>query len=154
MGNGQVVGRDNDEWNKVDYIVKMITGANVSLHSQNKRTILLEKKEGDPEPHFSSVSQQDLKSRLGNFRTLTGLVRNFHFYNPSDPQLSLSSLEALEDEASQTLAEKSAAESNLVIERSRIIHYFNGKGGLKDRSNRAKVHVKKKSVSNHLNSKR
>lgn len=140
----EVKGKDSDEWNQVDKIVKVITGENISDHSKMKQITLKEKKEGEPQPEFNSVSRQDYKSKLGNFRSLTGLLRNYEFYAPSDQSITMSALEAFEAESAGILSSVSSAETKYVTERSRIIHYFNDKGGLKDRAQRAKVHVKRK----------
>ena len=140
----ELKGKEADEWKQVNNIVKLITGENIKEHSDMKRKILKDLKEGDPQPVFVSVSELDHKSMLGNFRSLTALVRTFVFYNPSDTTITATSLDTLEANAASSLAETADKETNYLTERSRIIQLLDGKGGLKDRARRAKAHVKRK----------
>ena len=87
----------SDEYAQVRNIVKLITGVNVVEHAKMKKKILAGLKEGEIPPKFSSVSQLDYKSKLGNFRALLGILTTFGFYNPSDSSISKEALALLED---------------------------------------------------------
>jgi hypothetical protein len=140
----EIKGKDSDEYRQVNNIVKVITGENIAEHSAYKKEVMKNLKEGDPEPEFKSVSELDHKSVLGNFRSLIQLLKNFDFYAPADNTIAITALEALESQASASLADYASKESGYLSERSRMIHYFEDKGGLRDRARRAKVHVKRK----------
>ncbi|MBK8550749.1 MAG: hypothetical protein IPL53_06680 [Ignavibacteria bacterium] len=140
----EIKGKDSDQYRQVNNIVKVITGENVIEHSAHKREIMKTLKQGDPQPDFISVSELDNKSKLGNFRSLIQLLKNFDFYVPVDSTITIAALEALESQATASLADYASKESSFLSERSRMIHYFEDKGGLRDRARRAKVHVKRK----------
>lgn len=137
-------GKDTDEYRQVNNIVKLITGENVKEHAEKRREILKKLKEGENPPEFISVSELDKKSMLGNFRSLTALIRTFGFYNPADTNIASPALDTLEAEAAAALSESADKETIFLTERSKLINYFDSKGGLKDRARRAKSHVKRK----------
>ncbi|MEZ4823050.1 MAG: hypothetical protein R2942_11760 [Ignavibacteria bacterium] len=140
----ELKGASSEEAEAVNSIVILITGENVQKHSKMKKKTLKGLKDGEDPPQFSSVSALDHESRLGNFRTLLGLLKTFEFYEPLDAEITISSLEAFENELKERLddiAEKEIAYTN---QRSRVMNYFNGEHGLKDRAVRAKKHVKRK----------
>ncbi|MCB0729280.1 MAG: hypothetical protein KDD00_17585 [Ignavibacteriae bacterium] len=134
----------SDEYAQVRNIVKLITGANVREHTIMKKKILAELKDGEEPPNFSSVSQLDYKSMLGNFRALLGVLTTFGFYAPSDNSISMESLRALEDELAAKIEKIAEKETDYANERSRVIHYFTDEHGLNDRAKRAKKHIKRK----------
>ncbi|MEO8447357.1 MAG: hypothetical protein ABI528_07675 [bacterium] len=137
-------GENSPEYDSVNSIVKTITGQNVSEHGKTIKSRLKELKEGDSEPLFSSVSGMDFKSRIGSFRSLTGLLRSYDFYSPSDNSISMAALEQFLDLITTSLENVFIKGSDFMNERSRVIHLFDDKGGLKDRAKRARLHVKRK----------
>ncbi len=137
-------GRKSDEYKLVSNIVKSITGQNISEHSRTKKKISSSHKEGDPEITSISVSKLDNKSKLGNFRELTGLLTNWDFYNPADSTITIQALQTLENEVTQSLDEFALKNAENVNERSKVLYYFDGNGGLRDRASRARMHVKRK----------
>lgn len=137
-------GRKSDEYKLVSNIVKSITGQNISEHSRTKKKISSSHKEGDPEVTSISVSKLDNKSKLGNFRELTGLLTNWDFYNPADFTITIQALQTLENEVTQSLDELAFKNAENVNERSKVQHYFDGNGGLRDRASRARMHVRRK----------
>ncbi|MEO8447704.1 MAG: hypothetical protein ABI528_09430 [bacterium] len=139
----EIRGRETDEYAQVNTIVKLITGENIQEHTVEKTKIVKALKEGDAKPDFISVSELDRKSMLGNFRSLVSLIKSYSFYQPADNSISAASLEGLEAEATVAMTDNMSKESDNLADRSRIIHNFNGKGGLKDRARRSKVHVKR-----------
>ncbi len=149
---GELKGTDSNEYEQVNSIVKLITGENVTLHSAKKMKMKKEKNmdpgEGEEAKSGSSVSQQDRKSMLGNFRLLLGLLRSYTFYDPADETLKLPALETFETELTASLEKVAEKETAYINKKSRIIEYFNDKGGLRDRARRAKMHVKRKYGTN------
>ncbi len=140
----EIKGKNSTEYRQTDNIVKLLTGENIQEHAKMKKEIIKNLKEGEPVPVFISVSMLDHKSRLGNFRSLIALVKTFGFYGPADEEFSITSLEAQEAAVSDAIAGSAQKESEFLAQRSKILRYFNEKGGLKDRAQRAKVHVKRK----------
>jgi hypothetical protein len=134
----------SDEYTQVRNVVKLITGENVREHTLMKKRILAGLKNGEDPPKFSSVSQLDYKSMLGNFRELFGILTTFGFYAPSDSSLSMESLAAFEVELAAKIENITEKETDYANERSRIIHYFTDEHGLNDRAKRAKKHIKRK----------
>ena len=141
---GEVKGKQSAEYAQVNSIVKLITGENINEHSKMKKKVMGGLKEGDPKPEFSSVSALDFKSKLGNFKSLIGLIRNYDFYAPAESNITVTSLEAFEREVSGSLVNVASRETNYTNKRSAVIHYFNDENGLKDRAGKAKMHVKRK----------
>lgn len=137
-------GAKSEEYSQVNNIVKLITGENISSHTRMKQNKISGLKEGESKPEFSSVSALDYKSRLGNFRALVGIIKNFSFYSPSDDSISVSSLEGMEARALQSLTNVADKTAELINNRSRIIHLFNDEDGLTERAKRAKSHIKRK----------
>ncbi len=140
----EVKGIGSVEYNRVNILIKVILGENVTEHSRMKNTVIKNLKEGDPQPQFSSVSALDFKSRLGNFRSLIGTIKTFGFYEPTDSSISVTSLESLEAETADNLEKTALREIKFAGERSRIMHYFESGHGLKDRASRAKRHIRRK----------
>lgn len=140
----ELKGKDSVQFRQVNSVLKKITGVNITEFARKKREIIGKLKEGEPVPEFTSVSELNKRSVLGNFRSLIAVIRTFDFYKPADPAISLSALESLEAEALNSLSEVAGKESEYINQRSRMIHYFEDKGGLKDRASRAKLHVKRK----------
>lgn len=140
----EVKGKNSEELRQVNNIVKLITGNNVREHSAKKSAVLKKLKEGDPKPSFSSVSQQDYQSMLGNYRSLTALVKSYSFYNPSDAGISATALDLLEAEAEAGLVYAADRKTDYINERSKVLHYFDDRDGLTDRAIRAKSHVQRK----------
>ncbi|HMQ69843.1 MAG TPA: hypothetical protein PKA90_12780 [Ignavibacteria bacterium] len=140
---GELRGTDSNEYGQVNSIVKLITGENVSKHSMKKKEVNKNLKDGEEEPDSNSVSQLDNKSKLGNFRLLNGLLRSFTFYLPDEKSISIASLEAMETVLTESLERIAEKENAFTNRRSAIMHYFNDKGGLRDRAKRAKMHVKR-----------
>ena len=141
---GELKGKDSHQYGQVNSIVRLITGENTGLHSMKKKEKIKNMKEGEQQPESSSVSQLDHKSVLGNFRQLLGLLRSFTFYDPDDISIKIASLESMETELTSSLERIAAKETAYTNKRSRIIEYFDNKGGLRDRARRAKMHVKRK----------
>ena len=56
----------------------------------------------------------------------------------------MNNLEKIHNECIISMNDLADCESKFINERSRVIHYFDDKGGLKDRAVRAKAHVKRK----------
>lgn len=137
----EITGENSVEAAKTESIVKLITGQNVSDNLRTRRKELAGLKEGEQPKKHNSVSATDRKSRVGNFRTLLGMLRTYGFYAPTDSTITIAALEALEQELSRSLENIAEKETAFATERSRIIQYFTG---LKDRSQRAKRHVKRK----------
>jgi len=140
----ELKGASSVEAEAINSVVKLITGENVTEHTKMKKKVLKRLKEGEDPPQFSSVSALDHESRLGNFRTLIGILKTFEFYEPIDSEITVASLEALEIELKKRLDEIAEMEIAYTNQRSRVINYFNGEHGLKDRAVRAKKHVKRK----------
>lgn len=65
---GETKGKSSEEYRSVRTYVNLITGQNIRLHSENRKQLLKNLKEGDPKPETISVSALDYKSKLGNFR--------------------------------------------------------------------------------------
>lgn len=139
---GEVKSRKSPEYVQVNSIVKLITGQNIIAHSRIvgiKRSKM--RGENEPEPEFNSVSQLDFNSRLGNLKTLIGLLRNYNFYNPADESISIAALEQLERALADSLRTVMDKGTEYTTERSKIINIFNGESGLSDRARRAKMNV-------------
>ncbi|MEZ4824067.1 MAG: hypothetical protein R2942_17335 [Ignavibacteria bacterium] len=141
---GELKGTGSNEYELVNPIVKLITGENVSQHSAKRKKMIKNLNEGEEGSGGSSVSQLDRKSMLGNFRLLLGSLRSFNFYDPDDETLKLNALETFETELTASLERVAEKETAYINKRSRIIQYFDDKGGLRDRAKRAKMHVRRK----------
>lgn len=129
---------------QVSHYVKLITGQNISENSRNRRRVKASLKEGEKEPQYISVAMLDYKSRLGNFRSMTGLLKSYPFYTPSDRTITHEGLEEtdrLADHALKTLIEK---DSTVVTQRSNLSELFKSEEGLRGRARRAKLHVRRK----------
>lgn len=140
----EIKGNSSPEYLQVNQIVRKITGENMNRHSINLNKKKNGLKEGEQGIVSSSVSFTDMRTRTGNFRELIELLKNFPFYNPSDSSLSVESLETICRNCDNSINTLTDAESKFINERSRIIHHFDDKGGLRDRAVRAKAHVKRK----------
>lgn len=140
----ELKGKESEEYRLVNNIVKLITGENISDHSEKIKEIKKTLKEGEQAPEFISVSELDRKSMLGNFRSLLQLLKNFDFYTPSDNTITIAALEDLKERVTNAMTDYAEKQSGFVSESSRISHYFDDKNGLKDRARRAKIHVKRK----------
>ncbi len=140
----ELKGKNSSEYNQVSNLVRQITGENISRHKRKADLILKELKEGDPQPEFNSVSGLDVKTRLGKFRELIGLLKYYTFYVPEDPSLSIESLEIMRDELTGSLEIVAQKETAFTNHRGKMIDYLNGTYGLTDRARRAKMHVKRK----------
>ena len=140
----ELKGIDSPEYGQVNSIVRQITGENITRHKKRSEQILKELQEGDPQPDFNSVSGLDVKTRLGKFRELIGLLKNYSFYTPEDPSLSIASLETMRDELTESLETVAQKETAFTNHRGKMIEYTKGINGLTDRARRAKLHVKRK----------
>ncbi len=141
----EVKGKKSSEYNQVNSIVKLITGQNVRDHSIIKIKALKEnKKDNEPPQEFNSVSQLDYENRLDNFKSLTALLRSYSFYDPKDADIKIAGLESTENALTRSLENIAEKENTFTVERSRIIHLFEGSGGTADRARRAKMHVSRK----------
>lgn len=141
---GELKGKESFQYGQVNSVVRLITGENTGLYSMKMKEKIKNLKEGETQPEGSSVSQLDNKSRLGNFRQLLGLLRSFTFYDPDDVTIKIASLESMETELTLSLERVAAKGTAYTNKRSRIIEYFDNKGGLRDRARRAKMNVKRK----------
>ncbi len=140
----ELKGKNSPEYAQVNIVLRHITGENIGMHKRKTDLILKELKSGDPQPYFNSVSGLDMKSRLGKFRELTGLLKNYTFYTPEDPSLSVESLERMIDELTRSLETIAEKETALTNQRGLMIDHMEGAYGLTDRARRAKMHVKRK----------
>lgn len=140
----ELKGSGAEETERVNSVIKLITGENIAAHTKMKKKVLANLKEGEPTPTFSSVSALDQKSQLGNFRTLIGILKTFDFYTPNDNAISIESLKLLEAELESMIELVAEMEIDYATERSKVIHYFVGPYGLKQKATRAKVHVGRK----------
>ena len=142
---GEMKGKRSAEYRQVNSIVKLITGQNVADHSLIKSKALKEnKKDNEPPQEFNSVSQLDYENRLDNFKSLTALLRSYSFYDPKDADIKIAGLESTENALTQSLENMAEKENTFTVERSRIIHLFEGSGGTADRARRAKMQVSRK----------
>lgn len=145
---GEQKGKDSNEYEQVNSIVKLITGENITIHSGKIKEKNKNLNEGEEANGGLSVSQLDRKSMLGNYRLLLGLLRSFPFYDPEDETLKIPALETFEEELTASLEKVAERETAFINKKSRILKYFNEKGGLKDRAVRAKMHVRRKYGTN------
>jgi hypothetical protein len=141
---GELKGKYSNEYEQVNSIVKQITGENISQYSAKLKEKNKNLKEGEEGSGGFSVSHLDRKSMLGNFRLLLGLLRSYPDYDPDDETLKLTALEAFETELKTSLEKVAERETAYTNKRSRIIQFFDHKGGLHDRAIRAKMHVRRK----------
>lgn len=140
---GEVKGKSSPEYSKIRSYVNLLTGRNVSERGKVNKEQLKKVKEGEEPPKTISVSAMDYKSKIGNFRLLTGQLKNYSFYSPSLSSITIEALDSLENDLTASLENIASCEIEVVNQRSAIRSTFDGQGGLKDRAQRAKMHVKR-----------
>lgn len=130
-------------YDSVNHLVRLITGENVSRYSASHP-----KKENDPatqenEAEWTSVSQLDRESRLGNYKSLIELLTAKGDYDPEDADIKIPKLQTLADEAFAVLKDLDEKRTAFTNARSPVLKYFDGPGGLSEIAARAKRNVKR-----------
>jgi hypothetical protein len=92
---------------------------------------------------WTSVSQLDRESRLGNFKTLIKLLVAKGGFVPEDDDLKILALENLVTSAQAILEELAEKNTNFTNARSAVLKFFEGPGGLTEIATRAKRNVKR-----------
>lgn len=130
-------------YNSVNHYVRLITGENVSRYSATHP-----KKEDDPatpedESEWTSVSQLDRESRLGNYKSLISLLTAKGDYDPEDADIKIPKLQLIADDAQAALIDLFDKGTAFTNARSLVLKYFDGPGGLSEIAARAKRNVKR-----------
>ena len=132
-----------DFYNNVNHYVRLITGENVSRYS-----VTHPKKEDDPatpedESEWTSVSQLDRESRLGNFKSLISLLTAKGEYDPEDNDIKIPELQIVAVDAQAKLKDLSEKTVKATAAKTAVMIYFDGPDGLSEIAARAKRNVKR-----------
>lgn len=134
---------NSDFYNSVNHFVRLITGENVSRFSATRP-----KKEDDPntpenEAEWTSVSQLERESILGNFKSLIALCISKGDYDPEDEDIKIPQLQTIASNAELALKDLGTKGTEFTNARSLVLNYFDGPGGLAEVAARAKRNVKR-----------
>ena len=134
---------NSDFHESVNHYVRLITGENVSRFSATRP-----KKEDDPntpenEAEWTSVSQLERESILGNFKSLIALCIAKGDYDPEDDDIKIPELQTIATNAELALKDLGDKGPIFTNARSLVLNYFDGPGGLAEVAARAKRNVKR-----------